>query len=153
MGELIVSVVLLALGFASGKTIEHLHFQDLAKRERRQRRLPALTTLRIPADWRVEDAMLVTGSVVISLDYWKRFAASIRQVFGGNVRSFETLFERARREAILRLKESAAAKGFDAVVGVRLESAELANQMGNGKGTAGVELIAIGTGLRTKREA
>jgi uncharacterized protein YbjQ (UPF0145 family) len=151
MEQLLVTAFLLVLGFVSGKTIEHFHRQDLAKRERRQRRLPALTTTRLPADWRVEDAMLLTGTVVVSLDYWKRFAAGIRQIFGGNVRSFESLFERARREALLRLKEAAAAKGCDVVIGVRLESAELANQGANGKGTAGVELIAIGTGLRTRR--
>lgn len=151
MDQLLVSAFLLALGFVSGKSIEHFHFQDLAKRERRHRRLLALTTRRVPADWRVEHAMLLTGSVVISLDYWKRFAAGIRQLFGGNVRSFETLFERARREALLRLKEAAAAKGCDALIGVRLESAELVNQGANGKGTAGVELIAFGTGLRVKR--
>jgi uncharacterized protein YbjQ (UPF0145 family) len=149
--ELIVTLVLLVVGFSSGKIIEHLHMQDLAKRERRMRRLPALTTSRIPVEWRVEDALLLTGTVVISLDYWKRFAAGFRQFFGGNVRSYETLFERSRREAILRLKEAAAAKGCDAIVGVRLESAELANAASNGKGTAGVELMAVGTALRTKR--
>ena len=151
MDQLLVSAFLLALGFVSGKSIEYFHYQDLAKRERRHRRLLALSTRRVPADWRVEDAMLFTGSVVISIDYWKRFAAGIRQLFGGNVRSFETLFERARREAVLRLKEAAAAKGCDALIGVRLESAELVNQRANGKGTAGVELIAFGTGLRVKR--
>lgn len=151
MEQLLVFVLLLALGFVSGKAIEHFHFQDLAKRERRLRRLPVLTTSRAPADWRIEDAMLLTGSVVISLDYWKRFAASIRQLFGGNVRSFETLFERARREALLRLKEATAAKGYDALIGVRFDSVELANKGGNGRGTAGVELIAVGTGLRTRR--
>ncbi len=149
--ELIGTLILLALGFTSGKLIEHFHRQDLAKRERRFRKLPALTTERIPAHWRVEDAALLTGNVVISLDYWKRFAAGIRQVFGGNVRSYETLFERARREAIVRLKEAAGARGCDAVIGLRLESAEIANMRGNGKGTAGVELMAVGTGLRTRR--
>jgi uncharacterized protein YbjQ (UPF0145 family) len=151
MVELVVTALLLLVGLVSGKTIEHLHDQDLKKRERRHRRLPALTTRRVPADWQVEDAHLLTGSVVISLDYWKRFAASIRQFFGGNVRSFETLFLRSRREALVRLKEAAAAKGCDAVIGVRLESAELANQGANGKGTAGVELFVVGTGLRIKR--
>ena len=119
MDELLVTAFLLALGLASGKTLEYLHFEDLAKRERRLRRLVALTTRRVPADWRVEEATLLTGTVVISLDYWKRFAAGIRQLFGGNVRSFETLFERARREALLRLKEAAAAKGCDALIGLR----------------------------------
>ena len=80
-----------------------------------------------------------------------RVAASFRRFFGGNVRSVESLFERARREAILRLKEASAARGCDVVIGVRLESAELANAHANGKGTAGVALFAVGTGLRTKR--
>lgn len=153
MEQLLITALLLALGFVSGKTVEHLHYQDLAKRERRLRRLPVVTTQRVPADWRVEDAALLTGTVVISIDYWKRFAAGIRQFFGGNVRSYETLFERARREAILRLKEAASAKGFDAVIGVRLESVELASSGANGKGTAGVELMAFGTGLRIRRSA
>jgi uncharacterized protein YbjQ (UPF0145 family) len=151
VGQLVLTACLLALGFGCGKTIEHLHYRDLASRERRQRRLPALTTRRVPADWRVEEALLVTGSVVVSLDYWKRFAAGIRQIFGGPVRSFETLLERARREALLRLKEAAAARGCDVLIGVRIEASELANAWANGKGTAGVELIAFGTGLRTKR--
>lgn len=151
MEQLLIMALLLALGFVSGKTVEHLHFRDLAKRERGVRRLPVVTTRRVPADWRVEDAALLTGSVVISIEYWKRFAAGIRQIFGGNVRSYETLFERARREAILRLTEAASARGFDAVIGVRLESVELANMGAGGKGTAGVELMAFGTGLRTRR--
>lgn len=151
MESLVATLVLLALGYACGHAIERAHFRDLSRRERRHRRLAALTTARVPADWRVEEAMLVSGSVVISLDHWKRFAAGLRSLVGGNVRSFETLFERARREALLRLKEDAAARGCDAVVGVRLESAELADQRSDGKGTAGVELFAFGTGLRTRR--
>lgn len=149
--ELIVTLILLAVGFAAGKTIERMHFRDLAARERRYRKLPVITTRRIPAHWRVEEAALLTGSVVISLDYWKRFVARLRQVVGGNVRSYETLFERARREALVRLREAAVARGCDAVIGVRLESAEIANVRGDGRGTAGVELIAVGTGLRTRR--
>jgi uncharacterized protein YbjQ (UPF0145 family) len=149
--ELAVSVLLLTLGLVAGKTIEHLHHEDLRKRERRYRRLPALSTSRVPAHWSVEDAALVTGSVVISLDYWKRFVAQWKKIIGGSIRSYETLFARARREAILRLKEAASAHGCDAVIGVRLESAEIADMRGDGKGTAGVELIAVGTGLRTRR--
>lgn len=149
--DLFAPLALLAVGFVVGKAIEHLHFQELAQRERRTRRLPALTTTRVPAHWRVEDSALLTGTVVISLDYWKRFAAQMRKLVGGNVRSYETLFERARREAIVRLKEAASARGCDAVIGVHFASCEIANSWRGGKGTAGVELMAVGTGLRTKR--
>ncbi len=46
---------------------------------------------------------------------------------------------------LLRMSESARAQGFDAVFNVRLETSRLANAGRDGKGTAGVEMIAFGT--------
>jgi uncharacterized protein YbjQ (UPF0145 family) len=50
----------------------------------------------------------VSGSVVVSVDYFKRFLAGLRTLVGGRVTSYETLLDRARREAILRCKETRA---------------------------------------------
>ena len=61
---------------------------------------------------------------------------------GGRLRSYEPLLDRARREALLRLKEEAALRGYHAVCGVRLETSRLANA--NGNGTAGVEISHLG---------
>ena len=83
MLELAVAVLLLALGLVAGKTVEHLHHEDLRKRERRYRKLPALSTSRVPAHWSVEEAALLTGSAAISVDYWKRFAAQWKKLVGG----------------------------------------------------------------------
>lgn len=44
--------------------------------------------------------------------------------------------------------ESARSRGFGHVVGVRLETARLANGRKGGEGTAGVEILAYGTALR-----
>ena len=56
--------------------------------------------------------------------------------------------ERGRREAILRMKEDARKAGYDAVINVRLETSRLADA--DGARTAGVEVIAYGTGLKLR---
>ena len=101
--------------------------------------------------WQVGEAALVTGSVVVSLDYFKRFIAGLRALIGGRIKTYEPLLDRARREALLRMKEEARDRGFDAIINVRLHTSRLANSRGNGEGTAGVEVLAFGTGLSLNR--
>jgi uncharacterized protein YbjQ (UPF0145 family) len=60
---------------------------------------------------------------------------------------FEPLLERGRREALVRMKAEAAARGHDTVINVRLETTVLANSGRDGKGTAGVEILAFGTAI------
>ncbi len=77
-------------------------------------------------------------------------AASIKGIFGGNIRVFEPLLERARREALMRMKGVAHARGYDKIINVRLETATLASSRGNGQGTAGVEILAYGTAIKLR---
>ena len=87
----------------------------------------------------------------MSLDYFKRFLAGIRAIFGGRIKSYEPLLDRARREAILRMKEEALAKGYTAVINLRLDTSRLASATKDGKSTAGVEILAFGTGLKLSK--
>jgi len=139
---------LLVLGYFTGSAFEHSHYRSIRLREHRWRRMPTLSFPRPLPQWRVQDAALVTGSVVISLDYFKRFLAGLRGLVGGHVKSYEALLDRARREAVLRMQESAQAAGFHAVVNLRLDTSRLASSGRNGKGTAGVEILAFGTALK-----
>ena len=95
---------------------------------------------------------LVNGSVVVSVDYFKRFLAGLRQLIGGRVKSYESILDRARREAVLRLKADAIARGYNAVVNVRLETTRMANARRGGEGIAGLEVLAYGTGLKLRRD-
>lgn len=139
---------LLVLGLAVGTILERRHFADIRVREARLRTLPAVTFEQPPAEWTVDGSGLVAGSVVVSLDYFKRFAAALRIIFGGRIRAFEPLMDRGRREAILRMKQEASEAGYDAIINVRLETSRIANA--NGSTTAGVELMVYGTGLRLR---
>ena len=64
--------------------------------------------------------------MVVSLDYFKRFAAALRIIFGGRIKAFEPLMDRGRREAILRMKQDAVAAGYDAIINVRLATSRIA---------------------------
>jgi uncharacterized protein YbjQ (UPF0145 family) len=144
-------LVMLLLAYFTGTWIERRHYKMIRSREARWKRLPAITFRQIPPRWEVLEGGLVTGSVVISVDYFKRFLAGLRGIVGGRIKSYESLLDRARREAILRLKKEALDRGYHAVVNVRLETARMANASGNKKGTAGLEVLAFGTGLKLRQ--
>ena len=69
-----------------------------------------------------QDCRLVTGSVVISSDYFKQFVAGLRTLIGGRLSSYESLLDRARREATLRMKQEAKRFGSTLVINVKIES-------------------------------
>ena len=98
--------------------------------------------------WDIAEAQMVVGNVVISIDYFKRFLAGLRMLFGGRVSSYESLLDRARREAMLRMKEDAFERGYNAVINVRIETSRLASSSRKGEGTAGVEILAFGTAVK-----
>ena len=106
--ELIVVLVLLIIGFFVGSYNEKRHYESIAQRERKFLQLPMVPMKTIPQNETIQSSKLVTGSVVVSIDHFKRLLAGFRSIFGGNVSSYETLIDRARREAILRMKEEAA---------------------------------------------
>ena len=145
--DFVIFLVLLLIAFFTGEWLERRHFKSIRSREGRWQRLPAISFRTTPPAWQVTDTGLVMGNTVVSVDYFKRFLAGLRMIFGGRVRSYETLLDRARREALLRLKKDAIDRGYHAVINVRLETSRMANGKG-GQGTAGVEILAFGTGLK-----
>ncbi|MEM9005468.1 MAG: heavy metal-binding domain-containing protein, partial [Cyanobacteria bacterium P01_F01_bin.86] len=62
---------------------------------------------------------------------------------GGRITTYETLLERGRREAILRMKEDAIKWKASKIVNVRLETAEM-----GGQGLVALEIVAYGTGVQ-----
>lgn len=148
--QLGVTAVMLALGFGVGRTLEGRHYKSIRMLEAKTRTFPVMNYDVIPPGWVVKDAAMVSGNVVISLDYFKRFVAGLRGIVGGRIGAYETLLDRARREAVLRMKKQAMDAGFDAVINVRLETARLASR-GAKNGTAGVEMLAFGTAIRRQR--
>jgi len=135
--------LMLFLGFFLGRKIEKKHYLDIHQRERRFLPIPAITAKTIDDDRLVADARLAVGCVVVSVDHFKRFLMSFRQIFGGEIRSYASLIDRGRREAILRMKESY--PNADLFLNCRIETATLFN--GKGKATGCVEILAYSTAV------
>ena len=106
--------------------------------------IPALVSRYPPSGEGVgpERPLLVAGNVVIASDYFKTFLLGLINIFGGRVTPFESLLDRARREALLRMKKSAQAVNADFIFNVKYQTATI-QQKGNGA----IEVLAYGTAL------
>ena len=146
MIDLFIFLGVLAVGFVFGQINERSHFADLRRRERRLANVLAFATRYPPDMSRPHECYLVTGSVVIASDYFKQFVAGLRTLVGGRLTSYESLFDRARREAVLRMKADALVKGCRLVINLKLESSNIGT--GTRNSMPMVEVLAYGTALR-----
>lgn len=144
--DTVVFLVLLVIGYFAGRATEGAHYRSIRKRERQLAGILMFATKIPPVAYAHQTTTaLVSGSVVISSDYFKFFVASLRKLFGGRFRVYETLLDRARREAVLRMKREALRKGGNAVFNVKFETFNVT--MGARGGIAAVEVLAYGTAL------
>jgi uncharacterized protein YbjQ (UPF0145 family) len=146
MWELLIFLGLLALGYFAGTFQERQHFQRLQMREAEMQRLPVYNLSACELVPPAQSSTLVTGSVVVSGDYFKAVAASLISLVGGRISVYETLVERGRREALVRMKAEAIAWGASQVLNVRIETSSLNAESGGG--LVAIEVIAYGTGVR-----
>jgi uncharacterized protein YbjQ (UPF0145 family) len=137
--EIGIAAVLLVLGYFVGGAREKKHFEDLKRREAIQLRTVAVRTDPGP-ELKNGETFLVTASVVVASDYFKNFVGTFRNILGGRLLNHESLLDRARREALCRLREKAANAGAYQIVDVHLETNFL-DQMG-------AEVSAYGTAVK-----
>ncbi len=147
MGDVLIQLIpvfLIILGFATGKYIEKKHLRSLARRETALRGIGVCNLRNFPVELKFQKSFLVTGSVVIATDYFKVFAAGLRKLFGGEMRTYRSLMERARREAVTRMLEAAKEGGADSIWNVRFESLTIHGK----KKVGGVEVLVYGTAVK-----
>jgi uncharacterized protein YbjQ (UPF0145 family) len=144
MYDLYILLGLIAIGYVVGQTLERKHYRSIEERERGLVNLVTTSSKKPMTEVSPGTrASLVCGSAVISVDYFKRILAGLRNFFGGNVRSYETLVDRARREAILRLKESC--PDASEIINMRIETSSIFK--GRGKQVGSVEVLAYATAI------
>lgn len=145
--NLVIFVALIAIGYFAGSAAERKHYVSIIRREKETLGFPVVTAEAFFAEGRVRQSFMVSGSVVISIDYFKRLLGNLRNLFGGRVKAYESLLDRARREAVLRMKEDARNRGGEMITNLRMETSTLtgaANQRGQ---VGSVEIIAYGTAV------
>ncbi len=140
-----VPVGLLLLGLIVGGQRERHHFAQLDRRERGMQDILVTQVKTFPHHQAGErPPMMVIGEAVIATDYLKSFLASLRNFFGGEVRSYQTLMSRARREALLRAMAEARRAGFNALCNVRYQTADVGGSNA-GRKVAMAAIIAVAT--------
>jgi len=138
-------VILLVLGYVFGQIAERRHLKQLIKREGEANNLPAIASRHAPEDDHY-DCKLVSGNVVVASDYFKSFLAGLINIFGGRVTPFESMLDRARREALLRMKAQAESVNARYVFNVKYETTRVSfGQRG------AMEVMAYGTALIPER--
>jgi uncharacterized protein YbjQ (UPF0145 family) len=143
---------LILFGLIIGRTVERRHLQRLDEREAIHRDVLITQVKTFPmAVIGGQTPAVVMSEAVIASDYLKTFLAGWRNIFGGEVRSFRMLQERAKREAILRLIERAVSQGFNAVCNVRVSGADIGGNTSGGKNKVPMAAImATGTAYQAR---
>lgn len=99
-----------------------------------------VTTTNDVAGYRIVEYLgIARGIVVRSPGIGRSFTASFSAIGGGNIREFEDVCEEARREAHARMVDHASDRGADAIIGMRYDATEMAQNM--------TEVLAYGTAV------
>ena len=144
MTDLIIFLALLATGYTVGRIAERRHYRSILAREKEMANVMIFTN-RFPPMTQQASQALVTGSVVISEDYFKRVVSGLQSMLGGRLRAYESLLDRARREAVLRMKQEARGKGAKMIINVKFQTFSIPGR--NPKSFGAVEVMAYGTAL------
>ncbi len=142
--ELWLPLVLLSFGYFAGRSAENRHYASIHARERQHVGVPVITARTLGEDRAIAASALATGSVVVSIDYYKRFLMGLRNIVGGEAKAYASLIDRARREAILRMRESQ--PEAELFLNLRMETATLYG--GRAKSPGSVEIVAYATAIR-----
>jgi len=132
-----------AIGWLIATLFERRHNAQMTEREKLLGDIKVTTSKH--ANVNAENGVLIYGSVVVAHDFFRTLIIQLRKLIGGNIKPYERLVKRGRREAFIRLREDARLRGFDEVINVRFAGSKV-----SGRFLSAVELIAYGTGIKTK---
>ncbi len=146
MIELIILLSLLALGYGFGSYREKQHYKSIFEREELLGNILLFESRFVPDPERNQGGELVSGHVVVSVDYFKAFVAGLRKLVGGRLRSYETLLDRGRREAILRMKQEAQNLGANSVFNIKFETSSISKGAQDRIGS--IEVLVYGSAIK-----
>lgn len=136
--KIALTAVLFFIGWVFGRHIERKHFHELKAQEKKLAYITIDTNKFNTSD---HFGQLVSSNVVLSHDYFKYIISLVHNFFGGRLSTYETVLDRARREAVVRLKQEAEKMGAHHIMGLRLSTTEMGMNGGM------IEVFAYGTAI------
>lgn len=98
------------------------------------------TTETIPGMEITQMLGLVRGNTVQSRNIGRDIFAGLKNIVGGEIKAYTELLATAREEATARMAEQAEARGADAIIAIRYETASIAD--------AAAEVFVYGTAVK-----
>ena len=142
----------LFVGWLAGHLSETKHERSLAAREEALKDIET-TDLRNPPGFAGAEGpcSLVSGEAVVASDTFKSWVFGFKNIVGGESKTFTRLFDRARREALLRMKERVRELGCNAVCNVRFDSADIGGNAAGAKKKGSNMAVALVSGTAWRR--
>lgn len=128
MGDLLVIAAVVVLGMVFGTIAERRHYKSIREREGKWAPVPATNFAHVPPG-SVERVELACGSSVVASDGLKNFLGPLLSLVGGELNMYSSVIDRARREAVLRMKESC--PWADCFVNLRMETSQVDGESPN----------------------
>jgi uncharacterized protein YbjQ (UPF0145 family) len=139
-------VMLLLFAWGVGTWMAARHEADLAERG------TAVAHILVHDRGLLEDAVagpnppvMVTGEVTLGVDHFRGFLGQWKNLFGGQIRSYQMVLDRARREALMRLLEQTHSFGYNAVANVRIDFVDISGSALTRRKAADVSVLASAT--------
>ena len=149
LGMVVYPVMLIWAVLFSGKKLDR-QIADTTSREASLRdslgRDP-LTTIDGGYRSDIASSGIVWAGVVFGPSHWHLLIGWFNNLIGGSIDIFQKVVSAGRAEAMQRLRENAIDNGWDDVINVRIDTADMAPQ-GAQKAVKAVEVFAYGTGVK-----
>lgn len=147
---------LLFLGFAFflGNWVAKRHDLELARRGEKVTHIACsdFSDLRA-ADPRAAPPALITAEITMGIDHFRGFLGKLKNIIGGEVKSYQKTLDRARREALMQLMEAALAAGHNRIANLRMEFVDISGNANLAKKASMVTILAYGTAWSAAAES
>jgi uncharacterized protein YbjQ (UPF0145 family) len=147
---------LFLLGFAyfMGNAIARKHEKSLQERHQTVAHIRSTDLKRYvrPQSGGIPPA-LFCAEVTLGIDHFRGFLGKLKNIFGGDVKSYQKTLDRARREAILRVIEQVHAAGMNAVANLRVDFVDISGNATRANKASMVTILAYGTGYCSEKDA
>ncbi|MDA3874193.1 MAG: heavy metal-binding domain-containing protein [Kiritimatiellae bacterium] len=145
---------LLVIAFFAGNSIARKHTKRM---EERQQVVAHIRSTDLKSYIRPQsggpDPALLCAEVTLGIDHFRGFLGKLKNIFGGEVKSYQKTLDRARREAMLQVIEQAHSAGMNAVANLRVEFVDISGNANMAKKASMVTILAYGTGYCSEKDA